>query len=83
MTKTADEYWNMGPGQVGSDRFRCERGSTLAHLYAYAHRNDDPDYPRCGARIRFADTRPAVYGDSRCRDCEGWYEINVWLPMVG
>jgi hypothetical protein len=83
MSKTADEYWHMGPGQGGSDAFRCEHGSTFAHLYAFAGKDDDPDFPRCGEKIRFADTRLAVYGDERCWDCERWFEVNVYQPMVG
>jgi hypothetical protein len=80
---TADEYWDMGPGQPGSDAFRCQQGTTTAHLYSYDGGDDDPHAPRCGAPIRFADTRPAVYGDSRCFDCERWFEVNVYQPMVG
>ena len=82
--RTLDEYWDMGPDQPGSDAFRCERGgSTLAHLYSFASAADDPDYPRCGTQVRFVDTRPAVYGDERCWDCMRWFEVNVWMPMVG
>lgn len=80
---TLEEYWNMGPGQTGSDAFRCELGgSTMAHLYAYAGDGDDADYPRCGIQIPIANTRPAVFGDSRCWECERWYEVNVWMPAV-
>ena len=79
---TMDEYWDMGPGQSGSDAFRCERGgSTVAHLYAYAG-SDDPEYPRCGTEIRLAETRPAVFGDEQCLGCLRWYEQNIWMPMV-
>jgi hypothetical protein len=80
---TIDEYWGMGPSQAGSEAFRCETGgATMAHLYRYAGDADDPDYPRCGIQIPFARTRPAVFGDSRCWECERWYEMNVWMPMV-
>ncbi len=80
---TRDEYWDMGPGQLGSDAFRCEReGSTVAHLYDNARPDDDPDYPRCGTNTHRVDTRPAVYGDDRCWSCERWYEQFVWMPMV-
>lgn len=81
---TPDEFWTMGPGQVGSEQFRCRKdGSTTAHLFAYAGTGDDPDYPRCGIRIPSYQTRPAAHGDDRCRECEDWYAYHVYLPQIG